>query len=345
VLTVQRVKGRLVHDYIYTKLVNARVKAVRWESLASPISFLARRVGRRVQAVDGHGYDVLECVTLENALPRLIKSFRPDVVVTGSVSRVAWRDIRAQLRSAGIPSVLYLREANAVGHLSISAAPPDLLLANAESHAAAARALGYDCAIVPSVVEPAQTLQSTSETALLVNAKHTHGGDVAVALAAECPDIPFVLQESWLLEQHEWRELRRHAEVLDNLEILPFTRDMSAVYGRARVLLVPHRMDNRPRVILEAQAHGVPVIAHDWPGLREAVGDGGVLIARDADLATWKAALRSVWDDRFEQERLSAAARGHAARPEVDPDAIVTRFVDLVTSLVVTSPARADACA
>jgi glycosyltransferase involved in cell wall biosynthesis len=104
-------------------------------------------------------------------------------------------------------------------------------------------------------------------------------------------------------------------------------------------------MDNRPRVILEAQAHGIPIIAHDWPGLREAVGDGGLLLERDADVAAWTSALRSVWGDRSEQERLSEAARRHAARPEVDPDAIVSKFLDLLHSLVVTSQVRADTCA
>ena len=81
-----------------------------------------------------------------------MKSFGPDVVVASSIGRVAWRRIRAQLASLGIPSVLYMREQSALGHLTISKAPPDLLLANAHTYVERAAALGYPAVMVPSVV-------------------------------------------------------------------------------------------------------------------------------------------------------------------------------------------------
>ena len=89
----------------------------------------------------------------ENAYRTVRARFRPDVVVASSIDRVSWRRLRAQLVAGGIPSVLYLREASGLGHLTRSGAAPDLLLANAASLAEGARAAGYECEVVPSVVE------------------------------------------------------------------------------------------------------------------------------------------------------------------------------------------------
>ena len=99
------------------------------------------------------------------------------------------------------------------------------------------------------------------------------------------------------------------------------------------MLLVPHRVDNRPRVVLEAQTNGIPVVASDHPGLVESVGPGGRIVPDVDDPAPWVAALREVWDEPVHSE-VVAAARAHAARPEVSPDAIVDRFEALLGSVV-----------
>ncbi len=88
-------------------------------------------------------YEVWETVVPENSIGSVIRSFGPDVVVASSIGRVSWRRIRTHLAELGIPSVLYIREEAALGHLIISKAPPDLLLANSHTYAAEAGKLGY----------------------------------------------------------------------------------------------------------------------------------------------------------------------------------------------------------
>jgi glycosyltransferase involved in cell wall biosynthesis len=295
---------------------------------------LQRPAGRRVRSSATPDYPTWLSPIPENGYRSLRRKFRPDVVVASSIERVSWRRLRAQLRAEGIPSVLYLREASGIGHLSISNAPPDLLLANAASLASAAAELGYECEVVPSVVELDRSITDTTRTvALLVNPIEMLGGDRVWAMAAARPDIPFVIQESGLLSDAEREAVTRELPKYPNVTLRPFSTDPAAVFADARVLLVPHRVDNRPRVILEAQANGIPVLATRFDGLVESVGAGGELVDNDAAPGEWTEALSRIWDDTAHYEALVAAARAHAARDEVAPDKIVDRFEQLLEGL------------
>lgn len=294
-----------------------------------------RPIGRRVRRLDTSDYPTWVTPVPENGYRTLRRKARPDVVVASSIERVTWRRLRAQLRAEGVPSVLYLREESAIGHLTITNAPPDLLVANAESHAERARALGYACAVVPSVIEvDRSSTTSTGEVVLLVNPIHTLGGDRLWPMAAARPDIRFVVQESGLLSDSERAAIAAAAAVHPNVEVRPFSPDPARMLRDARILLVPHRVDNRPRVILEAQANGIPVLATDLPGLAESVGPGGDLVAPDATPDEWSTALGRMWDDPERLARLGARALEHARREEVAPEAIVQRFEGLLEQLV-----------
>ena len=113
--------------------------------------------------------------------------------------------------------------------------------------------------------------------------------------------------------------------------------DPARLYADASVLLTPYTLDMRPRVVLEAQVNGIPVLATDLPALRETVGPGGILVAADAPISTWVAALAELVDDPTRYAALDAAARVHAARDEVDPDVVVSTFVAALTGLIAPS--------
>ena len=90
---------------------------------------------------------------------------------------------------------------------------------------------------------------------------------------------------------------------------------------------MPHEIDNRPRTVLEAQVNGIPAIATDQPGLREQVGDAGVLLPLDADDRAWADEVGTVWDDDARRDALGRTARAWATRDEIDPDAVTDRFL------------------
>lgn len=305
--------------------------------VARRVDRVAALIGRSPRSADDAGtYPVWESVVPENALPAVLRSFGPDVVVTSSIGRVAWKRIRATLADLGIPSVLYIREENALGHLSISHAPPDLLLTNAHTYADRAAALGTPAVMIPSVVTVDRYLvESTREQVLFVNPVPSYGLETALELAAARPDVRFAFVEWWKLGDDDRASLNaRLAAKLPNVVLRPATSDPGAVYADARLLLAPFLLDGRPRVVLEAQANGIPVLARDLPALRETVGSGGRLVDADAPVGEWAAALGDLIDDTDRYQAACEAARAYAGREEVDPVVIVSRFERALADLV-----------
>ncbi|HEX8771753.1 MAG TPA: glycosyltransferase, partial [Acidimicrobiales bacterium] len=274
-------------DLLHEELVDASVKAPRL--LGRAIEAVDTALGRRAHVLGDQGYPVWSTPYPEHAVPRLLRLFEPDVVVGNSIDRVSWRRASALARRAGARTALHLREANAVGHLTISNEVPDVLLANAQSLVDLAAESGYSAFLVPSVVEVERfSVSSSRRVAMLVNPEPDFGLDLVLRLAAARPDVPFVLQESRLLGR-ELEKLERRVESLPNVEVRRRRRP-AEVYADVRVLLVPHQNDahsNRPRVVLEAQHNGIPVVASDLAGLREAVGKGGLFVPPEASDELW----------------------------------------------------------
>jgi glycosyltransferase involved in cell wall biosynthesis len=311
-------------DLLHEQLVDLSVRAPG--ALGRGVVGLDATLGRRAHMVPGHAHPVWSTPYPEHALPRILRLFEPDVVVGNSIDRVSWRRCAALVRRAGSRTALHLREANAIGHLTVSGEVPDVLLANAQSLVELANEAGHTAFLVPSVVELDRCrVESTRRVALFVHPEPHFGLDVVLRLAAARPHVPFVLQESRPLG-NAVVPLERRVAALPNVEVRR-RRPPEAVFADTRVLLVPHLTEgwsNRPRVVLEAQHNGIPVLATDFPGLREAVGDGGLLVPVDAPMAQWEAAFDQVWNDPAGD--LRARARAHAARPEVRPATVVAAF-------------------
>jgi len=85
--------------------------------------------------------------------------------------------------------------------------------------------------------------------------------------------------------------------------------EIPSLLSRARALLLPSlSYEGAPRVVLEAYASGVPVIASRLGGLPELIEDGssGVLV-RPGDVADWVAAVERLMEDT-EAERMGERA-------------------------------------
>jgi glycosyltransferase involved in cell wall biosynthesis len=341
VAVLERDKTRPRVEYLYKRLTNARERR-RGQLGEGLLDCAARCVGRK-RTLMRHEYPTWRAVHVENALPEALAEAQPEVVVSASISRLGWISVHQQCARAAIPTVLYIREAVALSHLEEGRPLPDLLLANAEGHAAAARERGMPCCFVPSLVDVRATkVTTTRQVALLVNPRKEHGVDVALDLARHRSDVPFALHESWLLSDRERAYVEDQMRTLPNVELRLFSTDNRAVYRDARVVLAPHTMDNRPRVVLEAQSNGIPVLATDWPGLREAVGPGGLLLPPSATADEWAHAFSVAWDDAARYDALSAAAEQHASRDEVQPDVVLRTFERCLTD-VLEGAVEADA--
>ena len=267
---------------------------------------------------------------VENAAATALADWKPDVVVVSSVDRTAWRRIRRDTAKAGVKCVLYLREEALLPHLDLTT-PPDLVLANSRGLVDSCRALGWEATLVPSVIDlSACEVDSERTKALLINPTRAYGLERAVELAEACPDIGFVFQESTRLTPDELGVVTSICERFSNIEFREFCTNPADIYRDARVLLAPYTdflESNRPRSVLEAHWNGIPIIGTSRGGLRDATGPGGILLAPGEALEQWCIVVEDLFGSHGPYEDLSAIARSHAQRPEVDPVAIAKAFI------------------
>jgi glycosyltransferase involved in cell wall biosynthesis len=88
------------------------------------------------------------------------------------------------------------------------------------------------------------------------------------------------------------------------------TRD--ALYRRASAYCMPSRYEGFGMPVLEAMAHGCPVVVADTTSLPEVVGDAGLLAPVD-DVEAWSDAIGRLLADPEERARLVAAGHRRAA--------------------------------
>jgi glycosyltransferase involved in cell wall biosynthesis len=262
------------------------------------------------------GYPAFRAAVPEQALALVAAAWQADAIVVQSGTALVPMML-ASLQTQR-PTAVYLH--NVETHQLHGTLVPDrslLYLANSVFTALRWRALsGIDCAVIPPVVDAERYLAASGgDRVLFVNPTPIKGVEQMFALAAACPELPFLVVESWNLEP-TWRQLcRRRATQLGNVEWLEPTDDMRGVFGRARMLLMPSVWEESfGRTVVEAQINGLPVLASDRGALPENVGDGGLVLDPHAPVDDWAAALRRLYDDR---EGWGEAARrkglGHAA--------------------------------
>lgn len=180
--------------------------------------------------------------------------------------------------------------------------------------------------IVPCIVDSTNyRIESTREVVLYINPHPRKGVNLAWAIAEASNELKFVFQESWRLNEKRRMEVITRAQNLVNVEFRAATDKPAEIYRDARVLLAPYGSE-RPRVIDEAQANGIPVIASDVPGLDESVGTGGVLLDPEGPINAWISVLERLQTDEVYYDELVDAALRHSKRPEIQPEYLTEHF-------------------
>jgi len=279
------------------------------------------------------GYPVVRAWFPWKAAGFAVQKFKPDVAVVQCHKSVP---IGKALRAEGVPLVVYLHnvEFHELGG-DLRELGPALYIANSEFTARTyKREFDIDSTVLPPTINPALYSTPTSgEFVTLINPYEEKGFDLAVKIGAACPEIPFLFVESWKLEDDHRARIEQAIAPYANIRLENRTNDMKTVYGRTRILLAPSKWEEAwGRVASEAHCSGIPVVGSRRGGLPEAIGAGGVVLDYEAPLDDWVAAVRRLWNDRQEYERLSAAARTFAERPELDPDRQFAIFFALLQS-------------
>jgi hypothetical protein len=191
---------------------------------------------------------------------------------------------------------------------------------------------GLEAAVLHPLVLPERCRAGgPGRTVLFVNPQVEKGVEIAMRLAEARPGIPFRVQQGWNNDAAIVTHYRERAAAAGNVDWRPGGSDMGAVFDGVRLLLAPSVWEESwGRIASEAQMNGIPVLASRRGGLPEAVGPGGLLVDAHAPLDDWLAALDRLWGDEAEHAALSAAALRHAARPEIDPERTLDRFLALL---------------
>ncbi|MGH2735362.1 MAG: glycosyltransferase family 4 protein [Actinomycetota bacterium] len=89
--------------------------------------------------------------------------------------------------------------------------------------------------------------------------------------------------------------------------------ELDALYREAVAMAFPSRFEGFGAPILEAMAHGCPVIASDATALPEVVGDAGYLVSPD-NAEHWAHAMLALVSEDDRRQELSSAGRARAAQ-------------------------------
>lgn len=242
-------------------------------------------------------------ITRTNDLPGLASKAvrRGDLLVVNSVRRLDLRRLIEVARRRGCRVVWYLREPSSLTHASEYGRAVDVLIANSRPLAAAAtERAGTPCGYVRSAIDRADLHAPHSrDSLLLVNPLPAFGLNEAIAIAGRLSQQKVILQESWTLDPESEAIITSRIEHLVNVE-LRHRCERSSLFRDSRALLAPYSADvaglSRPRVVLEAQLMGVPVIAHDVPGLAATTASPELLVPIDAGIDGWLRAVERLND-------------------------------------------------
>ncbi|MFB3825623.1 MAG: glycosyltransferase family 4 protein [Bryobacteraceae bacterium] len=194
------------------------------------------------------------------------------------------------------------------------------------------------------------------EMVVMINPCALKGIGVFLALAQRFPNLPFGALPGWGTTAADRAALSR----LPNVTLLPNVKAIEELLARTRVLLMPSLwLEGFGLIVVEAMLHGVPVIASDSGGLREAkMGTRHLiptprvtryepvyderhlprLIAPPLEIEPWAEALGQLTGDSERYEEESRASREAALRfvSGVRPEALEELLLRL-------TPARSEA--
>ena len=263
-------------------------------------------------ALDGEslGYCIPYRVTLATdrtfaaLVERTIVEFGPHVVFA-QLNQA--REILALAKRYGCRTALYVLDVHHEENFRALASEPDVIFSvSSFARGELRRRFGKELHVLyPLVDVDRYRAPRREEFVTMINPVQVKGVEVALKLAEGLPRQEFLFVEGW----GTYLATVERIERLPNATYMRKQIDMRAVYGRTRVLIVPSQWQEVfGRVVVEAQAGGIPVIASRTGGLPEAVGRGGILIDDYRNPVCWLSALQGLLEDRSAYENLSEEA-------------------------------------
>jgi glycosyltransferase involved in cell wall biosynthesis len=178
--------------------------------------------------------------------------------------------------------------------------------------------IGVDSSVVYPFIKGIPASRIDPEYITFINPQRHKGIDIILKIANLIPEKKFLIVGSIPVSRKEGTSL--------NVSQIPWVKDMSIVYSRTRILLVPSIWPEPfGRVCVEGAFLGIPSIASRVGGIPEAVGTGGILIDDFENPKEWMRAIK-ILDSEDVYQKLSSYARRHAEKFSLDT--VVQTFKD-----------------
>lgn len=259
--------------------------------------------------------------TFIHSLSRHMDSKRPDAVLIQAERADQIIDITLK---KGIIPILYLHRELDIHYCP---APHRLPLILVNSRFVQNR-LSERYGIRAELLYPAVNLASyrlernSREYITMINPVVPKGIKTFLQIAADMPERRFLVVEGWGTPKNILQLIRK----FPNITYMPRQFDIRRAYSMTHILLVPSQWEEPfGRVIVEAGAGGIPVIASKVGGIPEALGEGGILIDDYRNPLSW---IRAIHEMEKRYDQYSEAARRNAER--FDVKIAVSRLLDLL---------------
>jgi glycosyltransferase involved in cell wall biosynthesis len=296
---------------------------------------------RRLDAA--YGYETVRCGSWQ--VPRFLRADvrrrPPDLVITQGRggARLAGSAARH-----GVPAVMRLTSAAEAELLAGEAHNDPEVRAAIRSPLVTLVAVSHFIAtftaaltgVSPVVIYPPVRLEACiapvrrPEHITFVNPIPMKGRDLALEVAALLPHRRFVFVEAWNMRPDERSFLESQTSGLANVSLQPRSVGLAAVYRSTALLLVPSQCPEAfSRVVLEACANGIPVLASRTGGVPEAMGESGVLLDPAHPAECWARAVEAILAG---PELLGAAALANAQRAELSIPFVAAQYVRLASA-------------
>ncbi len=157
--------------------------------------------------------------------------------------------------------------------------------------------------IYPPIDKKSYTLKSRVPLYItMINPVKVKGGEIFYKLAETLPKLNFLAVKSW----YDPVKDGLHFSNLENVTLWEKQNDIRKVFSVSRFLLVPSQWEEGfGRIAAEALMAGVPVIASEQAGLKEAIGEAGILIKNFRSYKNWQNAILKLIDNPELQKLLS----------------------------------------
>ena len=109
--------------------------------------------------------------------------------------------------------------------------------------------------------------------------------------------------------------------------------DPSMLYRDTDILIVPSEYEGTPNVVLEAMAHGIPVIASAVGGVPELIGEDRGVLVQPGDFEGFVSASKSLITDEAKRRRLGTRAQTFAEDSR-SPSNLGNQLISIYTKLL-----------